>query len=303
MDYYDLLLGGNYEPNRMAEAARQLRRQQAYGTLGQLTGDPMMGAVGGGMVESAGARAEGLRKARQATTTARALGEGYYEQAGEIQRVPGWSEAQERKHQRALEKAVEAAKARAEVNAEIFKQQERWRLEQPTRSQATEARRTAAYLPEFMDLAAELKKVGEIPTIPEASANVARKMPLLGEETAAGLERKGMTPEQVDWLARGRKSEQDIIRLASGLAVTGFELENVKKWSPWASGLTNRERTKRMQNIYNALGRESAAIMNQPWENVEFETTATVETPEGTVELETAGGEWRLPEGWSVRKK
>ena len=97
MDYFDALLGGNTrDPERMKEMARQLRRQQAYGTLGVMTGDPVLSQVGTGMVKRAGERAQGLQKARQAASTARALGEGYYEQGGEIKELPGYQEAQER---------------------------------------------------------------------------------------------------------------------------------------------------------------------------------------------------------------
>ncbi len=94
MDYFDALLtGGTNDPERMKETARQLRRQQAYGTLGALTGDPVLSQFGTGMVERAGERASVLQKARQAGTTARALGGCSYEQGGVIKEIPGCQEA------------------------------------------------------------------------------------------------------------------------------------------------------------------------------------------------------------------
>lgn len=98
MDYYDALLGGA-DPNRMKETARQLRRQEAYGTLGALTGDPVLSQFGTGMIERSGERAQGLQKARQAATTARSLGAGHYEQGGEIKEIPGYQESLDKAHQ------------------------------------------------------------------------------------------------------------------------------------------------------------------------------------------------------------
>lgn len=101
-DYYDILLGKDLGPERMKEAARQLRKQEAYGTLGALTGDPVMGQMGRGMMERSGARGgqlvktrEAMERAKRAGSTARALGEGFYEQGGEIKELPGYQESKE----------------------------------------------------------------------------------------------------------------------------------------------------------------------------------------------------------------
>jgi len=262
--------------------ARRLRRQEVLSTAAALSGDPVLAPYGQDQLGR-------LSKARQAAKQVMPLGGGFYAQGGEIAQVPGWEEQEQRKSDRALRKALAVAESRRTTGFEDWYAKKQAELEMPTRSQATAARETAGFLPGFKKLATDLDLVGEIPGVPEAAAGVARKAPLLGEESAAAIERTGMSEPQVDWLARGRQREQDIIRLASGLAVTGFELENVKKWSPWASGLTNRERTKRLETIHNAFGRKSASVMNRPWEDVEFPTEATKspqylrsEIPEGT---------------------
>lgn len=153
---------------------------------------------------------------------------------------------------------------------------EQWKRRRGTPAQEAEARKTLAYLPELKSLAQDLQGV-EIPAGVEAAGEFAREYIPLGSAAAAGIERAGMTPEAMKWLERGRQSESDIIRLASGLAVTGFELENVKKWSPWAANLTNTQRTDRLRNVYNKLGREGSAIGGQPWAEPSMEQFMAVE--------------------------
>ena len=265
--------------------ANALRRRELLSTAAAMSGDPVVGRFG---QQDLAQIAQSRRAARQVMP----LGEGYYAQGGQIQQVPGWEEAQQRKADRALKKALAVAQAQRQMRFGDWYAQKQAELKMPTRSQATAAREFGAALPAFQDLASSLPGVGEIPTAPEAGARAMRASPIGGEEAAAAIERRFMSPEQVDWLAKGRRMEQELTRIESGLAVTGFELENLKKWSPWASGLTNRERIKRLENVHNAFGRKAAAIMNQPWQEVTYGTETEAEErtvptrPEGLTDTE-----------------
>lgn len=262
--------------------ARRLRRQEILSTAAALSGDPVLAPHGQAQLGR-------LSKARQAAKQVMPLGGGFYAQGGEIAQVPGWEEQEQRKSDRALKKALAVAESRRTTGFEDWYAKKQAELGMPTRSQATAAREFAAALPAFEGLATSLTQVGEIPGIPEAVARTMRSSPILGEEAAAGIERAGMSPEQVDWLSKGRRTEQELTRIESGMQVTGFELENLKKWSPWASGLSNRERIKRLENVHNAFGRKAASIMDKPWKDIEYTTEATKnppylrsEIPEGT---------------------
>ena len=45
------------------------------------------------------------------------------------------------------------------------------------------------------------------------------------------------------------KLESDFSRMMSGLAVTGFEMKDRKKWSPYAEGISQQERESRLTNL------------------------------------------------------
>ena len=270
--------------------ARALQRREVLSTAAAMSGDPVLGRFG---QQDLARIAQSRRGAQQVMP----LGQGYYAQGGQIQQVPGWEEAEQRKADRALKKALAVAEAQRQMRFEDWYAQKQAELKMPTRSQATAAREFSAALPAFENLAASLPGIGEIPSMAEGAARAARSLPIAGEETAAAIERRGMTPEQVDWLAKGRRMEQELTRIESGMQVTGFELENLKKWSPWASGLTNRERTKRLENVHNAFGRKASAIMNQPWEEVKYTTESAKAGPGGTQYQAEQGTVPARPEG------
>lgn len=93
------LMGDPEALDETRQLVAELRRQKAMGALGQLTGDPLMARVGQGLTQGAERQATALRKARQFRGTARPLGQGFFEQGGEIKQLPGWREAQERELQ------------------------------------------------------------------------------------------------------------------------------------------------------------------------------------------------------------
>ena len=263
------------DPTKAQAMMDALRRREAFATIGQLTGDPVLGQFGAAEAGRVARRREGLRKTMEAQRKweeARPSGmPGYVIRAGQIEPVQeylDWQAGQkEADRQTRLRIAMERAK-----NPNEWYAREMWKRSMGTPSQMAEARKTLAYLPELQNLAQELQPEGiEIPGWVEAGGDFAREYLPLGSAAAAGIERRGMNPESMRWLERGRQAESDIIRLASGLAVTGFELENVKKWSPWAGNLTKAQRTDRIRNIYNKLGREAVAIGGSAWQDMPME--------------------------------
>jgi hypothetical protein len=189
--------------------------------------------------------------------------------------VPGYQERmdakEKRRNQTKLEVAMIGAQGRNRRDEEWYNREE-YKRSVGTPAQMADARETLAYLPELQSLARGLQREDiEIPAGWEAGADLARSFGPLGSSAAAGIERVGLNPASIRWLERGRQAESDIIRLASGLAVTGFELENIKKWSPWAGNLTKGQRTDRHRNIYNKLGRQAKAVMGDAWTDMPSE--------------------------------
>ncbi len=48
--------------------------------------------------------------------------------------------------------------------------------------------------------------------------------------------------------------ESEFSKLMSGLAVSGFEMKDRKKWSPYAEGVSQATRSRRLQNLNDKLG-------------------------------------------------
>lgn len=57
------------------------------------------------------------------------------------------------------------------------------------------------------------------------------------------------TKEAQAYKTRLSRLESKLSQLASGMAVTGFEMKDRQKWSPNAEGITDEERIRRMKNL------------------------------------------------------
>jgi hypothetical protein len=55
------------------------------------------------------------------------------------------------------------------------------------------------------------------------------------------------------YITKVAKLESDLSKIASGLAVSGYEMADRKKWSPNAEGLTQEERQRRLDNVHGDL--------------------------------------------------
>jgi len=69
-------------------------------------------------------------------------------------------------------------------------------------------------------------------------------------------------PDQLKQRAQSKKFESDIIRRFAGTAVTGYELGNVKSWSPFAEGLTDEQARDRLDVIIADFARANQNRMN-----------------------------------------
>jgi len=58
------------------------------------------------------------------------------------------------------------------------------------------------------------------------------------------------------YLAQGDRMTQRLSNLAAGLALTGFEIEERDKWSPFAPGLVQEQRQLRLNNLHSEFGKK-----------------------------------------------
>jgi hypothetical protein len=77
----------------------------------------------------------------------------------------------------------------------------------------------------------------------------------LGEEATQGSEAR-------QYFSRLSRLESELSKLASGLAVTGFEMKDRQKWSPNAPGISDAERQRRLDNLDKDLFSEISAFEN-----------------------------------------
>jgi len=62
------------------------------------------------------------------------------------------------------------------------------------------------------------------------------------------------------YLTKVAKLESDLSKIASGLAVSGYEMADRKKWSPYAEGISQKERQRRLDNVQINLKSETDAF-------------------------------------------
>ena len=115
---YDMLFGGPTEEERSRARVNQLRRREAFATLGALSGDPVLGEWGRGEMGNVREQAQALRKARQEAMRPRPTGTpGWmYSQNQGAYQLPGYAEQQEA--QAAAKREHELNKMRLEAELE-----------------------------------------------------------------------------------------------------------------------------------------------------------------------------------------
>lgn len=115
------------------------------------------------------------------------------------------------------------------------------------RQKAAEADRLAQ---EARDLYGELEKVrGVIRSPKDIGTEALSKVPIVGRGAARVMQEKSYSPEQLSIKTRGARYEQNLSNLAAGLALTGYEIEQRDRWSPFATGISQDESKRRLENI------------------------------------------------------
>lgn len=83
--------------------------------------------------------------------------------------------------------------------------------------------------------------------------------------------------------------ESKLSQLASGLAVTGYEMSDRQKWSPNAAGITDAERERRLENVNNDLFSQSQKFEQYyPDYVLDTEEAQPVSKPAGVTDAEWA---------------
>jgi hypothetical protein len=127
------------------------------------------------------------------------------------------------------------------------------------RVHAAEANRLAQ---EARELYGELRRVSGVVSSPkDILASATGAVPAVGTGVARVAEGQMFTPEQRAVKARGRRFEQNLSNLAAGMALTGFELEQREKWSPFASGISQEEALARLLNVERDFGARRDSIL------------------------------------------
>ncbi len=308
-DMYEILLGGApTEQQQMQAMADRLRRREAMGTLGMLSGDPVLGPYGQGELGRVREDVGRLRKARQAATQIRPSGNPrYYMRGNELVMMPGQLEYEEMQRTHALEKARIAAEGMAARQAATAARKRQYIPESSWGGKSG----IAAGLSQIDALASLVKPISEAEDIAQPTADV-----MQGWLTDVGL--GGVTrltePMYKSLDSRQLRSslENAITALRNsmfGAALTKYEAGRFESVSPLAPGLKKEEMVKRTQNLvdyltsqaqYKTQGRLSPAGQEMPefvtqgfsWEEMTGPegTAVAAETPEGTVQAAQPAG-------------
>jgi hypothetical protein len=130
------------------------------------------------------------------------------------------------------------------------------------RQKAAEAERLAVEAGELYD---ELRAVGGVVSSPkDIISDVINKVPAVGGGLSRAAQEQMFSPEQQRVRSRGARFEQNLSNLAAGLALTGYELEQRNRWSPFASGINQEEAQRRLANIQRDFGDRRDTILNAP---------------------------------------
>jgi hypothetical protein len=232
------------------------------GLLGLLTGDPVLGNVGKALYE------EGTK----APALAKHVGQGFFQDpsTGEITQNPNMAQWYEdaRLHEIQQRQALETMLLGLPTRKEAGQAAQLDRLAAQGSDLATEAQGLPGSRNQIIDWGIDTLRQGGL----NALANI-------GEEwaysDAEGVHR-----------AKAARWESELSKIAAGLNVTGFEMTDRQKWSPFAPGLSADEAARRWQVLSGTLGQEAAAMRRQPAPRNETPTYA----PSQNTEVKRIGG-------------
>lgn len=128
------------------------------------------------------------------------------------------------------------------------------------RQKAAESERIAQ---EAANLHAELSKTrGAISSPKDIAASVVGKVPVVGAPAGRVLREKMYSDDQLSLQTRGARFEQNLSNLAAGMALTGYEIEQRDRWSPFAVGISQEEAERRLLNVQRDFGNRRDTILN-----------------------------------------
>lgn len=135
-------------------------------------------------------------------------------------------------------------------------------LDGDDRQKAAEAERLAH---EAGELFTELQRVEGVVSSPkDIVADVVNRIPIVGGGLSRVAQEGMFSPEQQSVRSRGARFEQNLSNLAAGMALTGYELEQRNRWSPFASGINQEEAKRRLENIQRDFGNRRDTILHAP---------------------------------------
>lgn len=130
------------------------------------------------------------------------------------------------------------------------------------RQKAAEAERLAQ---EAGNLYGEMQRTqGVLNTPKDITTSALSHIPIVGKGVARAAEVKMYSPEQLRVKTRGARFEQNLSNLAAGLALTGYEIDQRDRWSPFAGGINQDESKRRLENIQRDFNTRRDTIMDAP---------------------------------------
>lgn len=302
-------------------------REEQLGLLGVLTGDPALSAMGQHFLEKA-------RREVAASGKRMHIGNGFImEPDGTVSQDPGYASYID--EQNSIRDQRQAAQNQAMldrmfVGADLKRSQPRYsttpteggqaviqtnpeatggaRMEDTipvaapigpeARQKASEAERLAA---EAMALRTELESVAAVKPGVDIPSDWLRQSDLT-RGFAPALERSVYDENELAVRARGNRFEQNLSNLAAGLALTGYEIAERQKWSPFAPGINRSESLKRLDNVYRDFTTRAATIRGESPAQAARPSQPKSDnrrrkTLKGVSYVEVAPGEWEVDDG------
>ena len=300
-DPYASMLGLELDDEqKMRELAQQLRGQRGAADMFAISTVPQIaeGAASeqarvADQVEQVG----GLRRALAQRQAQQEEGRLDRENRGELQRL----RLAEQAEQNRLQRAADAAQAEADRLAEVQKVETLAGYGMKPAAGAVKNYNEATNLLHQIDDIEATQGAFTEDQINRADAPLTEVgIRLLENYAPEGLSRVAEEqayegdPGILNWHAQGRRLTSRLSQLASGMAVTGYEMADRDKWSPWAPGISFDERQRRLANIKDDLRTQQMTLQQTHKGYLE---TPYWQVEEARAEQETAAAKENLREG------
>jgi hypothetical protein len=266
-DIYSAIIGEpTSDREKLMMIAEKLRKREMLGQLGQLTGDRVISPMGAGIVKQVSAQAEDIGR-RGETARYRKYQE---KQSADTLAQRAAEQAWQEKFQAGQLGLQRAQLAQAREIARLNRDAllERARLAAEAKKTPSNAELKAASTAEQKARAADRLSgwAGRLGNeMPEGSVNAKKDLtydilatikPAWGE----AFRSKAYNADQKTWRAEADRFDQEVSNLAAGLAITGYELANKMKWSPFAPGLSPDDSVARATVLKKVFDEQAKSI-------------------------------------------